>query len=176
MLCDLCNRPNYSPTVCCSKTKPRNQPPDPSGSSHGEAEGAVFAALCTATSLDQDRVTNIISIDHLLYDHLNDCWVRKASKPQPFITPTTTVNPADYTALGYKPITVQPKTMRPSAMADTSCQICLASMIHLLGLRDTDLIPVTMCMHAANNNGITILGAAIMRFSGTSPSGQTLET
>ena len=65
-----------------------------------------------------------------------------------------------------------------SAMADTGCQSSLASMkvIHRLGLRDTDLIPVTMRMHAPNNNGITILGAAIMRFSGTSPSGQTLET
>ena len=68
--------------------------------------------------------------------------------------------------------------MRLSAMADTGCQSCLASMkvIHRLGLRADDLIPVSMRMHAANNNGITILGAAIMRFSGTSPSGQTLET
>lgn len=121
------------------------QPPDPSGSSHGEAEGAVFITLCTATSLDQDRVSNIISLDHHLYNHLSNRWVRKASKPQPFITLTTTVNPAHYTALGYKPITSQPKTIRLSAMADTGCQSCLASMkvIHRLGLRDTDLIPVT---------------------------------
>ena len=32
------------------------------------------------------------------------------------------------------------------------------------------------CMHAANNNGIKILGAIILRFSGKSTSGQTLET
>jgi hypothetical protein len=31
-------------------------------------------------------------------------------------------------------------------------------------------------MHAANNNGINILGAIILRFSGKSKSGQTLET
>ena len=142
VLCDHCNRPNHLETVCRSKTKPRNQPPDPSGSSHGEAEGAVFDALCTATSLDQDWVSNIISLDHHLYNHLNDHWVRKASKPQPFITLTATVNPADYTALGYKPITVQPKTICLSAMADTGCHSCLASIkvIHRLVLRDTDLI------------------------------------
>ena len=152
VLCDHCNRPNHFETVCRSKTKPRNQPPDPSGSSHGEAEGAVFDALCTATSLDQDRVSNIISPDHHLYNHLNDRWVCQASKPQPFITFTATVNPAEYTALGYKPINVQPKTKCISAMADTGCQSCLASMkvIHCLALRGTDLIPVTMRMHAAN--------------------------
>jgi len=39
-----------------------------------------------------------------------------------------------------------------------------------------DLIPVTMQMHAVNNNGIKILGAVILRFSGRSPSGATLES
>ena len=33
-----------------------------------------------------------------------------------------------------------------------------------------------MHVHAANNGGIQILGAIILRFTGRSPSGQTLET
>ena len=63
-------------------------------------------------------------------------------------------------------------------MADTGCQSCLASttVLHHLGLNQKDLIPVTTCMHAANNSGIKILGAIILRFSGTSQSGQTRET
>lgn len=63
-------------------------------------------------------------------------------------------------------------------MADTGCQSCLASMkvIRRLGLHEDDLIPVTMRMHAANNNGIKILGAVILRFSGKSKSGETLES
>ena len=63
-------------------------------------------------------------------------------------------------------------------MADTCCQSCLASMkmIRRLGLHEDDLIPVTLRMHAANNNSIKILGAAILRFSGRSKPGQTLET
>lgn len=46
-----------------------------------------------------------------------------------------------------------------TAMADTSSQSCLASMmvIHLLSLCKDDLIPVTMHMNAANNDGIKIL-------------------
>ena len=63
-------------------------------------------------------------------------------------------------------------------MADTGCQSCLASMtvVRRFGLREADLIPVTMHMHAANNNGIKIIGAVIIRFSGNSTSGQPLET
>ena len=58
-------------------------------------------------------------------------------------------------------------------MADTGCQSCLASVkvIRRLGLCESDLIAVTMQMHAVNNNGIKIL-----RFSGRSPSGKTLES
>ena len=60
-----------------------------------------------------------------------------------------------------------------SAMADTGCRSCLASIkvIRHLGLHEDDLIPITMHMHAANNNGIEILGAIILRFTGRSPSG-----
>ena len=56
-----------------------------------------------------------------------------------------------------------------TVMADTGCQSCL-------GLHQTDLIPVTMRMYAANNKGITILRATILRFSGKGKSGATLET
>ncbi|CAH3041519.1 unnamed protein product [Pocillopora meandrina] len=63
-------------------------------------------------------------------------------------------------------------------MADTGCQSCLASIkvIRRLGLCESDLIPVTMKMHAVNNKGISILGAVILRFSGRSPSGKALES
>ena len=113
-----------------------------------------------------------------LYNHLNDRWIRQASKPQPFLTLTATAHPEDYRALGYKPITPQPKAVTISVMADTSCQSCLASIkvIRRLGLCKDDQIPITMHMHAANNNGIQILGAIILRFTCRSPSRQTLET
>ena len=63
-------------------------------------------------------------------------------------------------------------------MADSGCQSCLASVkvIQCLGLCKDDRILVTMRMHATNNNGIKILGAVLLRFSGRSPFGQTMET
>ena len=141
-----------------------------------ETEGAIFDALCTATNLNRDRSKHVITLDHHLYNHLNDRWVRQTSKPQPLLTAVT--RPDDYTALGFKLATSQPKTIRRSAMADTGCQSCLASIkvIRRLGLCENDLIPVTMRMHAANNKGIKILGAVILRFSGRFKSGQILET
>ena len=48
--------------------------------------------------------------------------------------------------------------------------------VRLLGIRARDLIPVTMKMYTACNDGIKILGATILRFSGTSPFGAPLET
>ncbi|KAK3726306.1 hypothetical protein QZH41_012738, partial [Actinostola sp. cb2023] len=63
-----------------------------------------------------------ISLDHHLYNHLNDHWVQQASEPQPFITLTATIHPDDYTTLGFKPVAPQPKATQLSAMADTGCQ------------------------------------------------------
>ena len=62
-------------------------------------------------------------------------------------------------------------------MADTGCQSCLASMksVRLLSIRARDLIPVTMKIYTAGNDGIKILGATILRFSCTSPSEASLE-
>ena len=57
-------------------------------------------------------------------------------------------------------------------MADTGCQSCLAGMkvITKLGLKQADLIHVTLKMHAANGNGINILGSAILRITATNDS------
>ena len=45
-----------------------------------------------------------------------------------------------------------------------------------LGITETDLVPVTMQMNAANNNKISILGAALIKFSGVTPNGDILST
>ena len=52
-----------------------------------------------------------MSLDHHLYNHLNDRWVRQASKPQPFLTLTATVRPDDYTTLGIELNTPEPKAI-----------------------------------------------------------------
>ena len=77
-----------------------------------------------------------------------------------------------------RPPTSRLTPVQLSAMADTGCQSCLASVkvICCLRLRESALISVTMQMRTVNNNGIKILCAVILRFSGKSPSGQTFES
>ena len=91
--------------------------------------------------------------------------VKQASKPQPFINVATSFSTA-----------LSPRSTTLSVMADTSCQSCLAGIKTINHVSITAKVPVTMEMHAANNVGINILGATILRFSGHSPSGQLLET
>ncbi|KAK3731812.1 hypothetical protein QZH41_007627 [Actinostola sp. cb2023] len=176
--CDHCGRANHFAAVCQAKSQPGKRPSNFTSPSNLVTEGAIFDTLCTVTNSSQDQSVGAITLDHHLYNHLNDCWVRKTSQPQPFLTLTASIYPDDYTALGFKPISQQPQSIQLSAMADTGCQSCLTSMtvVRRLGLSKKDLIPVSTRMHAANNNGIEILGAIILRFSGKSKSNQIRET
>ena len=174
--CGHCGKQNHFANVWQSKDKQHPTQMHPSS----EVESAAFDSLCNATNSapQPDQNTDAIQLDHHQYHSLSKCWVQKPSQPQPSVALTATANPDDYRALGFKPVTSQPRTAKLTAMADIGCQSCLAGMkvLHRLGLHESDLIPVTLRMHAANNNGIKILGAAILRFSGRSNSGQILET
>ena len=161
--CQVCGRANHFETMCQSKDKTDTRMPStPNSTREPNQNNAAFDSfenLCVLTNPDEDQTAHGISLDHHLYNHLNDCWVRQTSQPQPFISLKTTIHPDDYKALGFKPIVHKPKTTQLSAMADTGCQSCLASMsvIRRLGLSEKDLIPVKTRMHAANNSGIEIL-------------------
>ena len=64
------------------------------------------------------------------------------------------------------------------AIADTGCQSCLTGLkvINRLGLGKSDLIPVTMKMQTANNEGIIIIGAVLLRISCHSLTGRSATT
>ena len=57
-------------------------------------------------------------------------------------------------------------------------QSCLVirKIIQRFGLQEKDFIPVTMCMFAASDSSINILGATILRLSGKSKNGELLKT
>lgn len=140
-------------------------------------EGAVFDSLCTVSTFEQQHGKRSITLDHHLYNQLNDTWVKKPSRPQPFLKLTVEALREDYRHLGFT-LARTPKPTHAHAMADTGCQSCLTGIkiINKLGLKKKDLIPVTMKMHAANDKGITILGAVILQFSGKDQSGNLVTT
>ena len=142
-----------------------------------EHEDTVFNTLCSATSAHSIANRCSISLDHHLYNNICDQWLQRSSQQQPFIKMKLAIHPDDYTALGFN-LNVQPKTSQVQVMADTGCQSCLAGITILdqLCMSRKDFIPVTMKMHAANENQITILGAAFLRFSGKTKEAKTIET
>ena len=133
------------------------------------SEGAIFTSLCVIAATGKYKGKRTLPLDHHLYNQLSDTWMKQASKPQPFIRLTLDALHEDYNRLGFcATLYSKAKPAVIPAMADTGCQSCLASLkvIHRLGMKKGDLIPVTMKMHAANRRGITILGAAILRLIG----------
>ena len=143
----------------------------------GFFQDAVFDQICSTSDTALTH-NNAIFLDHHIYDNLSECWQKRQSDPQPYIKLTVTAAPADTKELGFTPTMKTPTTVSHNAMADTGCQSCLAGgdLLLMLTLRQSDLIPVTMRMKAANSKGITILGALPLRFTGTSPSGRTHTT
>ena len=171
--CSICERYHHFAQVC------RNQVKLATKSSSRETD-AVFNALCAATDKEEPEDCNscAITLDHHIYDTLADTWVNRRSKPQPYLPITVYCTPADTHALGFKTKFTSTKSARFEAMADTGCQSSLAGIevIRKLGLTESDLIPVSLKMHAANNAAINILGAVVLRFVGTSPNGKSKET
>ena len=173
--CQHCNRDHHLESVCRSKDKPKiatRVPP-----SVDDREGAIFNTLCTVTASGNRYGRKAIALDHHLYDMLSDTWVKKRSRPQPFMHLTVSISSEDYENLGFT-LNTRTKTATLPALADTGCQSCLAGIkvIHRLGLRRSDLIPVTMTMHAANEEGIRIIGATMLHISGTDSHGRVVTT
>ncbi|XP_063956770.1 uncharacterized protein LOC135154494 [Lytechinus pictus] len=168
--CGHCNKFHHVEDVCRTKVKQKTS----QSTSSGEQEGAIFNTLCTIRDLGQSHG---LPIDHHVYDDISQAWHRKRSTPQPYLNVTVRAVPEDYRALGFN-LSSPSQTSAIPAMADTGCQSCLAGLkvLRRLGLRQQDLIPVTMAMHTATEGGITILGAVPLRFSGQDPLGHMVES
>ena len=176
-VCTHCGIEHHLETMCRSKDKHKVlkgvQRTD------DNSEGAIFTSLCVIAATGKYKGKRTLPLDHHLYNQLSDTWMKQASKPQPFIRLTVDALHEDYNRLGFcATLYSKAKPAVIPAMADTGCQSCLASLkvIHRLGMKKGDLIPVTMKMHAANRRGITILGAAILRLSGKDMMGNVVET
>ena len=169
--CNKCKRLNHFETVCRSKLNLSEQPNENTKNSKQNAiqENDI---LCSLQSPYQSK-TSSIALDHHLYDQLTNTWIKRPSKPQPFININVSLSSEDNESFGHK-LNTESQKILVSAMADTGCQSCLAgiNVMKRLGLGKNDLIPVSMKMHAANNKGIAILGALFLKFTGTSKQGK----
>ena len=172
-ICGHCGKNNHLEIVCRSRARAKKMPPTPH-----DSDNALFDVLCALhTRQSNNHGICALVLDHHVYDQLSGTWVNRKSQPQPFIQLTVQAVPEDFHALGF-PLRSKSKPVTISAMADTGCQSCLAGIkvIQQLGLHQSDLIPVSMQMHAANNQGIKILGAIAVRLTGKDARGNPVET
>ena len=112
---------------------------------------------------------------HVFEDHV---WSQRPSDPQPSLQVWLQVCPKDYRSLNLTPPPLKRVPTSFYAIADTGCQSSLAglNLLKELNLQPHHLIPVTMQMNAANNLGIKILGALLLKITAKSPDGQTGES
>ena len=151
--CDSCDRDHHYGKMCRSKGDHRMV--------KGQQESALFDNISMVTSTKHPT-----TLDHHTYNQSTHSWSRMQSKPQPFLTMSLQTQTEDYQHLGYT-LKVPQKKITIQAMADTGCQSCLAgtSTMKKLGLKTTDLLPVKLKMHAANNSNIQILGAILVKMA-----------
>ena len=117
--------------------------------------------------------TKAATLDHHIFNKATRNWIRRQSKPQPYVRLKISIGQDDYDHFGF-PLRIPPAQSFVNAIADTGCQSCLAGVkvVKKLGLTTEDLIPVSLKMHAADNHDINILGAIILRLSGKDSKGE----
>ena len=150
--CKKCGKDNHLEKVCKSKRQGQSQ-----------YENALFDNVCHIYP------SNPLSNPHLghhIYSQANKKWVRKQSKPQPYVQLTASTRIADYASLGY-PLPGGNQTTLLEGMADTGCQSCLSGtdILNKLNMTRKDLIPVQLRMQAANKSNIRVIGALLVRLT-----------
>ena len=171
--CGSCGRDNHIDRVCLGRKPTANS----TNANVYEEQTAAFVALCTISGPGTADGERTLNLDHHIYDNLCDRWLRRSSQPQPFLDLDLSIAEEDYRALGFR-LGRRAKTVTLPAMADTGCQSCLVGIdvVERMGLSTADLLPVSMRMKAANKQDIRILGAVIIRFSGTKENSQRVES
>ena len=140
----------------------------------------LFDSLCTAYTSQDIKTTAPLTLDHHVFDnHIFDVfeqWLKKSSKPPPFVILTASVAHDEYSQLGYS-LTAPTSTAKISATADTGCQSCLigVKLLNKFGLLTQNLIPVSMKMHTTNNNTITILVPSFLPSGANHSLGKTIQ-
>lgn len=74
-------------------------------------EDNIFESLCVLFDITYKYHANkTVALNHHLYDHLSDTWIKKRSKPRLFINFIIKLLPEDHQALGFS-LNVTPKAI-----------------------------------------------------------------
>lgn len=97
--CGNCNKDNHLETVRRSKDREKLLTASTDTNNY---EGGIIEPLCVLSDITFKYHANVrIALDHYFYDHLSDTWIKKPSKPQPFINLIIKLLPEDHIALDF---------------------------------------------------------------------------
>ena len=175
-ICSKCDKMNHFANVFRSKPKRI----DGNTTKDEDESNTVFHKMCNTsvacTVISHKTGQQAVVLDHHIFDDRNG-WITRRSPPQPTVSLTARAHTKDYEELGYR-LHTRTRQVTIAMTADTGCQSVLVGIkiIHRLGFKKSDLIPVKTKMSAVNRDVIPILGAVILRLSGKSGSGKVIET
>ena len=113
-----------------------------------------------------------VVLDHHIFDSKNG-WKRAESMSHPTLRLRVSTDVSDYEQMGAPHPDIMPT--HETAVSDTGAMSCLWGLenFYRCGFKDSDLIPVKRTIVAANREKINILGAILLRLSGTDALGNT---
>ena len=131
-----------------------------------------YAQLCWQTMKLEHAVEETVSdmtegtLPHHTWSPNSRKLTQKQSPPQPTLKVRVTTCKADYSVHGHM-LRTEGSSPSTTALADTSCQSCLAGtkLLKELHLEKRDLIPSTHTMKSASGNQIPIWGAILARIT-----------
>ena len=173
--CNKCGRLHHFGNMC---RRHRNTNKQSHHEGMNDDSGVIFDELCTSSDI-HPVTTNSITLEHHIFNELHQTWQRKNSASQPTLKLHVRADPLDVKNLGFQTnITYATPNVPYPAVTDTGCQSCLSGvdLLYKIGLNRSHLIPVSMKMKAANNEGINIMGALPLQVSGVTPPGETIIT
>ena len=109
-----------------------------------------ISVACTVISHKTGQ--QAVVLDHHIFDDRNG-WITRRSPPQPTVSLTARAHTKVYEELGYR-LHTRTRQITIAMTADTGCQSVLVGIkiIHKLGFKKSDLIPVKTKMSAVNPN------------------------
>ena len=174
--CSKCDRDNHWAAVCKSAKNPRSTPKNTNNevseenTAKSESLTAQFHEIqILEMQLHKNRSVKAIIMPHMAYQEVEG-WIKKSPESHPILPVTVTTHIG-----GYKQLNLP---LRPSrdictarnqpGLADTGAQTVAAGMglVHSLGLKRKDLIPVSLQLSAANSTDMDVLGAILITITG----------
>ena len=149
----------------CKGKKGSNEDKEQPNKTAVVSQSGVFEVL---GAIDTGKPTKAVkrgAVDNLVFDP-HTGWQLKNSKAQPMVKLKARVDVDAYKQIGYTCPSIKPTMLQ--CISDTGAQSCLMGLntAKQLGLKESDLVPVSRKMRAVNNEDIALNGAVFLTLCG----------